>query len=69
MYNTLLNHPLLKEYWRTLAKEGFLIYDSTTQIFKTTDKGHRFLEVFSELGQRSREKKNKTKTKIAVAVA
>ena len=69
-YNTLLNHPRLKEYWRTIAKEGLLIYDSTTQTFKTTEKGHKFLEMYSELEQRSREeKKNKTETKTAVAAA
>ncbi|MFL6524199.1 MAG: winged helix-turn-helix domain-containing protein [Nitrososphaera sp.] len=49
MYNTLLNHPRLKEYWKDLTKEGLLVYNKTTKTFKTTDKGLRFLEVFSEL--------------------
>ena len=44
MYNALLNHPLLKEYWTVLTKEGLLTYDDTTQTFKTTEKGLRFLE-------------------------
>jgi predicted transcriptional regulator len=66
MYNTLLNHPRLKEFWIGLAEKGLLIYDNTTQTFKTTEKGLRFLEVFSELNRQSREeqqhkKKNKMK--------
>jgi predicted transcriptional regulator len=58
MYNTLLNHPVLKEYWLGLAEKGLLKYDSATQTFKTTEKGLRFLEVFSEL---DRNQKNKNK--------
>ena len=44
MYNALRNHPLLTEYWTVLTKEGLLTYDDTTQTFKTTEKGLRFLE-------------------------
>jgi predicted transcriptional regulator len=58
MYNTLLNHPVLKEYWMALTEEGLLVYDSATQTFKTTEKGLRFLQVFSEL---DRNQKNKNK--------
>jgi predicted transcriptional regulator len=57
MYNSLLNHPHLKEYWSALTELGLLVYDDTTQTFKTTEKGLKFLEVFSELDQRAREKK------------
>jgi predicted transcriptional regulator len=57
MYNSLLNHPRLKEYWTGLTELGLLVYDNTTQTFKTTEKGLKFLEVFSELDQRAREKK------------
>jgi predicted transcriptional regulator len=55
MYNTLLNHPRLKEYWSDLTELGLLEYDITTNTFKTTENGLRFLEVFSELNQRARE--------------
>ena len=55
MYNTLLNHPRLKDYWTGLTELGLLEYDITTNTFKTTEKGLRFLEVFSELNQRERE--------------
>ena len=44
MYNALRNHPLLKEYLAVLIKEDLLTYDDTTQTFKTTEKGLRFLE-------------------------
>jgi predicted transcriptional regulator len=57
MYNSLLNHPRLKEYWTGLTELGLLVYDNTTHTFKTTEKGLKFLEVFSELDQRAREKK------------
>jgi predicted transcriptional regulator len=63
MYNTLLNHPRLKEYWTGLTELGLLDYDITTQTFKTTEKGLRFLEVFSELNQREREEEQQKKTK------
>jgi predicted transcriptional regulator len=57
IYNSLLNHPRLKEYWSALTERGLLVYDDITQTFKTTGKGLKFLEVFSELDQREREKK------------
>jgi predicted transcriptional regulator len=59
MYNSLLNHPRLKEYWNALTELGLLVYDNTTLTFKTTEKGVKFLEVFSELDQISRENKKK----------
>jgi predicted transcriptional regulator len=61
MYNTLLNHPRLKEYWSDLTELGLLEYDITTNTFKTTEKGLRFLEVFSELDQRAREEQQEKK--------
>ena len=61
MYNTLLNHPRLKDYWTGLTELGLLEYDITTNTFKTTEKGLRFLEVFSELNEREREEHQETK--------
>jgi predicted transcriptional regulator len=65
MYNTLtlLNHPVLKEYWTALTEEGLLASDSATQTFKTTEKGLRFLQVFSELDRRAREERQNNKKK------
>ena len=62
MYNTLLNHPRLKEYWTGLTELGLLEHDISSNTFKTTEKGLRFLEVFSELDQRAREEQQQ-KTK------
>jgi len=61
MYNTLLNHPRLKEYWSDLTELGLLEYDITNNTFKPTEKGLRFLETFGELDQRAREEQQKTK--------
>jgi predicted transcriptional regulator len=61
MYNTLLNHPRLKEYWTALTEEGLLTYDDAIQSFKTTEKGLRFLEVFNRLDQLSRLEQQKEK--------
>lgn len=55
MYNTLLNNSRLKEYWTGLTELGLLEHDISSNTFKTTEKGLRFLEVFSELDQRARE--------------
>ncbi len=63
MYNTLLNQPRLKEYWSALTELGLLEYDTTTQTFKTTEKGLRFLEVFGELNQREREEEQQKNKK------
>jgi predicted transcriptional regulator len=59
MYNTLLNNPRLKEYWTALTEVGLLEYENTTQTFKTTEKGLRSLQVFSELDLRVREEQHK----------
>jgi predicted transcriptional regulator len=61
IYNTLLNNPRLKEYWTALTEVGLLTYDNTTQTFKTTEKGLRSLQVFSELDQLSREERERKK--------
>jgi predicted transcriptional regulator len=59
VYNTLLNHPRLKAYWMALLEVGLLHYDITTRTFKTTEKGLRFLKVFSKLDEQSREERQK----------
>ena len=63
MYNALLNHPQLKEYWTALTEEGLLAYDDATQSFKTTEKGLRFLEVFSKLDRLSRQEQQQREKK------
>jgi predicted transcriptional regulator len=58
MYYTLLKHAGLKEYWNGLIRQGLIMYDNTTQTFKTTEKGLKFLEVFSKLDRYQEKRKN-----------
>ena len=53
MYNTFSNNLTLKDYWAALTKVGLLEYEINTSTFKTTEKSLRFLEVVSELYQRT----------------
>jgi predicted transcriptional regulator len=48
MYNVLLTHPKLKEYWRNLIEYGLISYDHSTQTYKTTEKGLRFLKTCND---------------------
>ncbi len=61
IYNTLLNRPSLKEYGMALVEMGLLAYDIPTRPFKTTEKGVRFPQVFSELNQNLKNNKNNKK--------
>ena len=47
MYRVLLNHPKLKEYWTVLTEKDLLSYDKDTQIFKTTERGLKFLDAYN----------------------
>jgi predicted transcriptional regulator len=49
IYTALIGDPRLKEYWQVLIYEALLIYDSNSQIFKPTEKGHSFLEAYKEM--------------------
>jgi predicted transcriptional regulator len=62
-YNTLLNHHRPKEYGTALTEEGILAYDNANQTFKTTEKGIRFLDIFSKLDKISREEQQQQKEK------
>jgi predicted transcriptional regulator len=47
LYKVSLSHAQLKEYLAILIENDFLGYDFGTQTFKTTKKGHRFLEIYN----------------------
>ena len=47
LYKASLSHDQLKEYLTILTEYDFLGYDFGTQTFKTTEKGHRFLEIYN----------------------
>ena len=47
LYKASLSHAQLKEYLAILTENDFLGYDFGTETFKTTKKGHRFLEIYN----------------------
>ncbi len=63
MYRAVLSHKQMKEYVSFLIERGFLAYDNITnkhkkaQVFKTTEKGLRFLETYHVLDDMIRENK------------
>ena len=59
IYNTLVNHPDLKQFWAALTEARMLEYEITTQTFKITEHGLRFLEVLSKLDQQQREEQER----------
>ena len=50
MYNAFLSYNQLKEYLSVLI-ENNLIYLESTQIYKTTEKGLKFLKTHNEIGE------------------
>lgn len=65
MYNAYLSYAQLKEYLSVLEENGLLAQDKGEQIYKTTEKGKRFLDITNSLqgmmediptGERSKKK-------------
>jgi predicted transcriptional regulator len=51
MYKAFLSHNQLKEYLMILTESGLLRYDGQTRMFKTTEKGLRFLNAYAQINQ------------------
>src|ERR687883_51301 len=51
MYKAFLSYSQLKEYLAVLIENGLLEYIEGEQIYKTTDKGNRFLKVYNQIGE------------------
>ena len=51
MYRALLSYKQMKEYVNLLTEKGMLVYDPARSTFKTTEKGHRFLQIYDHLDQ------------------
>jgi predicted transcriptional regulator len=49
MYQAFLGFAQMEEYLRVLTENNLLNYDVNTQIFKTTEKGLRFLEAYNQM--------------------
>jgi predicted transcriptional regulator len=50
MYRAFLSYAQLKEYLAVLLENGLVEYLGAEQIFKTTDKGSRFLHLYGQVG-------------------
>jgi predicted transcriptional regulator len=51
MYNVFLSHDQLQEYLMLLIESDLLSYDSTMHRFRTTEKGHAFLQAYNQIDQ------------------
>ena len=49
VYKAFLNYAQVKEHLTILTESDLLNYDADTQIFKTTKKGLRFLQIYNQL--------------------
>ena len=49
MYKAFLSYAQLKEYLNFLSANGLIDYDSSTQTFRTSEKGHRFLKLYNQM--------------------
>lgn len=57
MYKANLSYAQLKEYVMVLTESDLLRYDLDTQIFKTTEKGLRFLDAYNQMDAVMKAKK------------
>lgn len=51
MYKAFLSYAQLKEYLDVLVTNGLLDYNKKDEIFKTTEKGLRFLKIYVQLSE------------------
>ena len=49
MYKAFLSYAQLQDYLAVLIENGLLEHNHEDQIYKTTDKGTRFLKVYNQL--------------------
>jgi predicted transcriptional regulator len=51
MYKAFLSHTQTKENVKTLVDTGFLSYDLTSQTYRITKKGMRFLQLYNQIDE------------------
>ncbi len=49
MYKAFLSYAQLKEYLSVLVQNGLVSYEKSEQIYRTTEKGIRFLDITNSL--------------------
>ena len=51
MYKAFLSYAQLKEYLTVLIENALLEYIEGEQIYRTTEKGNRFLKIYNQIGE------------------
>lgn len=51
MYKAFVSYAQLKEYLEVLEVNGLLEYQQSEELYRTTAKGRRFLDIYSQMGQ------------------
>jgi predicted transcriptional regulator len=51
MYKAYLSYTQLKEYLSYLMENGMLRYEEGTQLYRITDKGRKFINVYMEIDE------------------
>jgi predicted transcriptional regulator len=51
MYRAFLSYAQLKEYLSVLVENDLLEYVEGEQVYRTTDKGNRFLKIYNQIGE------------------
>jgi predicted transcriptional regulator len=51
MYKAFLSYAQLKEYLTVLLEKDVLEYEDETQLFRTTEKGLRLLQMYSQFDE------------------
>ena len=49
MYQAFLSHAQMKDYLIFLTQHDLIVYDVGAQVYKTTEKGLRFLDIYNQL--------------------
>jgi predicted transcriptional regulator len=49
MYKAFISHAQMKEYVSVLTEKNLLNYDVDAEIFKTTEKGLRLLQIYNQI--------------------
>ena len=50
MYNSFLSYSQVSYYLRLLRENGTLYYDEMSKVYKITDRGLKFLELYNGMG-------------------
>lgn len=51
MYRAFLSYAQLKEYLSVLVENDLLEYVEGEQVYRTADKGNRFLKIYNQIGE------------------